>query len=91
MHVLELGLWLWTLGCLAIGAAAIYRIHVSVGRHPFGPGHGLGLIAFLLLVLSMAVAAFYRPETLAAQGLAAGLLVAGMLWEHPPVPAVEQT
>jgi hypothetical protein len=34
----------------------------------------------------MVVAMLYRPDGLAPQGLAAGLLVAGMLWEHPDVP-----
>ena len=77
-------IWLWALGCFAVGACGICRIRLH-GTSP-SSGHGLGLLAFALLIGGMVVAMLYRPDGLAPQGLAAGLLVAGMLWEHPDVP-----
>jgi hypothetical protein len=87
---LEFCLWLWTLGCIAMGAAGIYRIRAHVGRWRQASGHGLGLFAFFLLLAGMAVATMYRPDGLAPQGVAAGLLLAGMLWEHPSAATVEE-
>lgn len=86
---LELCLWLWTLGCLSMGVAGIFRMRGQASRTTLG--HALGLLAFLLLMAGMVVATRYRPDGLAPQGVAAGLLLAGMLWEHPSASIADQT
>lgn len=87
MPLLELWLWLWTLACLGVGIWGICWAKAVGGSARATGGRGLFLGALIFLGAAIVVGAAQRVDGLAAQGLTAGLLLVGMLWENPvPLP-----
>lgn len=83
MPLLELYLWASTLGCLGVGIWGICWVRRSGRASKVARGRRLFLTALVFLGVTVLVAAFHRAEGLAPQGLTAGMLLIGMLWESP--------
>jgi len=81
--VANLDTWLLvvTVAGMAVGGCGILMVQTARASDRLSWGHGLFVTALLALGVSSLLAALTRADGLVLLGLAAGLLVVGMLWE----------
>lgn len=87
---LEPCLWAAALFGSVVGSFGIVLARGGPLPHHVSWGRRLFLATLFMLVAACFVGAVYRAEGLAPLGLAAGVLVVGMLWEGP-LPQVNES
>lgn len=81
MPNLETCLLIVTVAAMGVGGWGILVVQTARPSDRLTWGHGLFLAALLGLGASSVVAAFHHADGLVLLGLAAGLMIVGMLWE----------